>query len=101
MSNICRLAGDQKLIKATADMEKLIVDQSEDLQMISSQLVTQTKLGNKHSSKVLELETEIRLKVLALLETQKELDTEKAVSSKFYDQVLYILLSISCYVVCL
>lgn len=79
------------MIKAAEDMEKLIVDQSGELQKISGQLVTQTELGNEYSSKVLEVETELRLQALTLKEAQKELDTEKAVSSKFYDEVRYSL----------
>lgn len=88
----CRLAVEQHLSNTAVDLEKLIVDHSDELQKISSQLVTQKELAGKYSSKVLEVEKEMRLKALTLKETQKELSTEKAVSSKFYDEVWYIFL---------
>ena len=61
---------------------------AEELQGVSKQLQVQKELAMKYSSSILELEKEMRLKSLALKETQKELNTEKAVSSKFCDEVL-------------
>ncbi len=78
---------EQKLSKLAADMEKVIVSHSEELQQLSGQLVAQKELATKYSNKVLEVEKEMRLKSLALRDVQKELITEKAVSSKFYDEV--------------
>lgn len=69
------------------DMEKQLTVHAEELQSISEQLAVQEGLADRYSVKVLEVEKEARLKALSLKETQKELGTEKAVSSKFYDEV--------------
>ena len=86
------MVAEQKLSKLAGDMEKMIVDHSGELQRLSGQLVSQKELAGKYSNKVLEVEKEMRLKALALREVQRELITEKAVSSKFYDEVFAFLL---------
>jgi len=63
------------------------VDHSGELQKLSSQLITQKDLAGKYSDKVLEVEKELRIKALSLREVQRELTTEKTVSSRFYDEV--------------
>ena len=69
------------------DMEQQLSSHVEELQTLSNQLLMQKELAAKYSVKVMELEKETRLKTLSLKETQKGLNTEKAVSSKFYDEV--------------
>ena len=69
------------------DMEEQVSTHVEELQKVSDMLVKQKDLATKYSMKLMELEKERRLKALTLKETQKELTTEKAVSSKFYDEV--------------
>lgn len=69
------------------EMEALLSGHAEELEKISDQLKMQKELATKYSTKVLELEKEVRLKTLSHKETQKELSTEKAVTSKFYDEV--------------
>lgn len=69
------------------EMQKLLSEHAEELERISEQLRMQKELANKYSMRVMELEKEVRLKTLTHKETQKELSTEKAVTSKFYDEV--------------
>lgn len=74
------------------DMEQQLSSHVEELQTLSNQLLVQKELAAKYSVKVMELEKGTRLKTLSLKETQKELNTEKAVSSKFYDEVLHVII---------
>ena len=73
--------------EVAADMQKQVSTHAEELQNFSNQLLMQKELATKYSVKVLEVEQESRLKALTLKEAHKELSTEKAVSSKFYDEV--------------
>lgn len=78
------------------EMEKQLTSHAEELQSIADQRSMQKELATKYSAKVLELEKEIRLKALSLKETGKELGIEKAVSSKFYDEVNYCVMKQRC-----
>ena len=51
------------------------------------QLTTQKQLASKYSDRVSELERESRLRGLELKEAKKELETEKSLASKLYDDV--------------
>lgn len=74
------------------EMEKQVSVHVEELQKVTDQLLMQKELATKYSVKVLELEKEERFKGLSLREVQKDLSTEKAVSSKFYDEVKKLLI---------
>lgn len=76
--------------------EKLALSHSEELEKIIQQLVAQKELAFRYSTRILELEKEVRLNALSLQETQKQLGIEKTVSSKFYDEVI----KITCTCVC-
>lgn len=82
-----RLAAEEQAGRVAEDMGRQLSSHAEELQGVSKQLQVQKELAMKYSSCIMELEKEARLKGLALKETQKELNTEKAVSSKFYDEV--------------
>lgn len=82
-----RLAAEHKLSKSMEDMQKIILEHLEELEKTTEQLAAQKELAAKYSSKILELEKEVRITSLNLKETEKALGTEKAVSSKFYDEV--------------
>lgn len=84
---LIRLAAEQRMSKVAQDMEDQVSAHVEELQKVNDMLAKQKDLATKYSMKLMELEKERRLKSLTLKETQKELATEKAVSSKFYDEV--------------
>lgn len=94
---MCRQAAEQRMSEVAEEMEKLLSKHAEELEQISDQLLSQKELSTKYSMRVLELEKDIRIKALNHKETQKELSTEKAVSSKFYDEVRKIAAFISYY----
>lgn len=77
------------------EMQKLLSDHAAELETITEQLRTQKEVGTKYSMRVLELEKEARLQTLNHKETRKELSTEKAVTSKFYDEVKKMNVTIS------
>ena len=64
-----------------------MVAHSEEQQRLAEQLSTQKQLASKYSDRVSQLEKESRLRGLELREVQKDLKTEKSLSSKLYDDV--------------
>ena len=84
----CRQAAEERMSQVVEEMEKQLSQHAAELQKITDQLLMQKELATKYSVKVLELEKDGRLKTLTLKDIQKDLVTEKAVSSKFYDEVL-------------
>ena len=69
------------------NLEKAAAAHSEQEQRLMEQMATQKQLACKYSERVSELEKDGRLRQLELRETKKELETEKALASKLYDDV--------------
>lgn len=69
------------------DMEEQVSAHAEELQSKNEMLAKQKELATKYSAKLTELEKERRLNLLTLKDLQKQLATEKTVSTKFYDEV--------------
>ncbi len=82
-----RLKAEHQITKMAEDTERMICNHLTELQKSSNQLLEEKQLVTKHSSRILELEKELRMNAQNLKVVQRELGTEKAVSSKFYDEV--------------
>ena len=82
-----RKKSEQELRRVVEDTEKLVFEHTEELHKVSEYLVAEKERAEEYSTRILELEKELKLTGLSLKESQRALNTEKAVSSKFYDEV--------------